>query len=155
MKRIDDNASSRAPRPRRSGAVSRAALTGREVRVLVVDDEPAICRALARAIEAAGYEAITAQSGEAAMAVVRSEHIDVLLVDLRIPDARGDVLFESAAAEQPHLRSATLFMTGDITDRARQHIAACGCSYLQKPFDIDVMVDAIAALVPVRGEQAG
>jgi DNA-binding NtrC family response regulator len=155
MKRNDDNASSRAARPRRSGGVSRAALGRREIRVLLVDDEPAICKAYARAIAAAGYEAITAQSGEAAMAVVRSEHIDVLLVDLRIPDTRGDVLFESAVAEQPHLRAATLFMTGDITERARQHIAACGCSYLQKPIDLDVLIDAIAALVPVRGEQAG
>jgi two-component system response regulator GlrR len=155
MKRNDDNASSRTPRPRRSGSVSRAALGRREIRVLVVDDEPSICVAYGRAITAAGYRAITAQSGEAAMAVVRSERIDVLLVDLRIPDTRGDVLFEAAAAEQPHLRAATLFMTGDITERARQHIAACGCSYLQKPIDIDVMIEAIAALVPHVGEQAG
>ena len=40
---------------------------------------------------------IAAQSGEAALAIVRAEHIDVLLIDLRIPDMRGDVIFEVAA----------------------------------------------------------
>ena len=124
------------------------ALYGPQVRVLVVDDEPAICRALTIALSKAGFYAASALSGDAAIALVRNEHFDVLIVDLRIPDMRGDVIFELAAALQPQLRTQTLFMTGDITERAQKIIAACGCPLLRKPFDLRDVFDAVTALAP-------
>ncbi len=123
------------------------------VRVLIVDDEPSICKALTMALARAGYDAFSAQSGETALSIVRTEHVDVMLIDLRIPDMRGDVIFEVAAAEQPHLRYQTLFMTGDITERAQRLIAACKCHFLRKPFDLRDMTDAVAALSPRREQQ--
>jgi len=124
------------------------------VRVLVVDDEPSICKALTMALSRSGYEAIAAQSGESALAIIRNEHVDVMLIDLRIPDMRGDVIFEVAAGHQPHLRYQTLFMTGDITERAHKLIAACKCHFLRKPFDLRDMTDAVAALAPRQSQDA-
>jgi two-component system OmpR family response regulator len=118
------------------------------VRVLVVDDEPSICKALTMALSRAGFDAIAAQSGESAMAIVRAERVDVVLVDLRIPDMRGDVFFELASSHQPHLRYRTLFMTGDITEKALKLIQACDCNFLRKPFDLRDMTDAVTALAP-------
>ena len=120
----------------------------RAVRILVVDDEPSICKALSAALTRAGYEVTTAQSGEAALATVRAEHIDVLLLDLRIPDMRGDIIFEVAAATQPQLAYQTVFMTGDITEKAASLISACRCVMLRKPFDLTELFDAIAAIAP-------
>ena len=120
----------------------------RAVRILVVDDEPSICKALSAALTRAGYEVATAQSGEAALATVRAEHIDVLLLDLRIPDMRGDIIFEVAAATQPQLAYQTVFMTGDITEKAASLISACRCVMLRKPFDLTELFDAIAAIAP-------
>jgi DNA-binding NtrC family response regulator len=117
-------------------------------RVLVVDDEPSICRALAIALKRAGYDVVTVENGETATTFVRAERFDALLVDLRIPDMRGDVFFELAAAIQPHLRSATVFMTGDITERAQRLIEACRCPFIRKPFDLAEMLDAVGACVP-------
>jgi len=125
-------------------------------RVLIVDDEPSICKALSMALSRSNYEAIAAQSGESALAIIRNEHVDVMLIDLRIPDMRGDVIFEVAAGHQPHLRYQTLFMTGDITERAHKLIAACKCHFLRKPFDLRDMTDAVAALSPrVQQDAAG
>jgi DNA-binding NtrC family response regulator len=118
--------------------------------VLVVDDEPSICRALAVALRRAGYETLTAQSGDGALAQLKSGQVDALLLDFRIPDLRGDALFELAASMQPHLRRRTLFMTGDITERAQQLIEACGCPFVRKPFDLADVIGAIAALLPRR-----
>ena len=126
-----------------------------QIRVLIVDDEPSICKALSMALARAGYDAIAAQSGESALAIVRNEHVDVMLLDLRIPDMRGDVIFEVASGHQPHLRYQTLFMTGDITERAHQLIAACKCHFLRKPFDLRDMTDAVAALAPRAHDAAG
>lgn len=124
------------------------------VRVLVVDDEPSICKALTMALSRGGYEALAAQSGESALAIIRNEHVDVMLIDLRIPDMRGDVIFDVAAATQPHLKYQTLFMTGDITEHAHKLIAHCKCHFLRKPFDLRDMTDAVAALAPRHTQDA-
>jgi DNA-binding NtrC family response regulator len=128
---------------------------GKLARVLIVDDEPSICKALSMAMSRAGYNVIAAQSGESALAIIRNENVDVMLIDLRIPDMRGDVIFEVAAGHQPHLRYRTLFMTGDITDRAVKLIGACKCHFLRKPFDLRAMTDAVAALAPRAQDAAG
>lgn len=129
------------------------------IKVLVVDDEPAICKALTIALERAGYEAIAAQSGDSALALIGKVHVDVLLIDLRIPDTRGDVVFELAAATQPHLRKQTVFMTGDISERAQKLISSCKCTMLRKPFELRQMIAAIDAVAPkqrldARGQSA-
>ena len=123
-------------------------------RVLIVDDEPAICKAVKVALERAGFEAIAAQSGDSALTVLSLEPVDVLLLDLRIPDTRGDVVFELAAATHPHLRHQTLFMTGDISDRAHKLIQSCKCPVIKKPFELRELIGAIDALVPRRGREA-
>lgn len=124
------------------------------VRVLVVDDEPAICRALSIALTRAGYDVRTAFSGDAALAVLATQHVDVMVIDLRIPDTRGDVVFELAAATYPHLRYRTLFMTGDISERAYKLVLSCKCPSLRKPFELKELIDAVHALAPSRAERA-
>jgi|KBSMisStandDraft_5_1062788.scaffolds.fasta_scaffold333058_2 DNA-binding NtrC family response regulator len=125
----------------------------RSVRVLIVDDEPSICKALGMALGHAGYEILTARSGEAAFAVIDTQRVDILLIDLRIPDMRGDAIFEYAAGVQTHLREHTLFITGDISDQAVELIGLCRCNYVRKPFDLTVMLDAVAALSPLEQAQ--
>ena len=129
-------------------------MTGQLTHVLLVEDEPAICKALANALTRAGFRASTALSGETAMAIIRSEPVDLLVVDLRIGDMRGDIVFELASAIQPHLRTRTLFTTGDITDRAQELIEACHCPMLRKPFDLRELVDWVRSAEPRASGQS-
>jgi DNA-binding response OmpR family regulator len=124
------------------------------IRVLVVDDEPAICRALTIALTRAGFDVATALSGDGALSVLSSEHIDVMVIDLRIPDTRGDVVFELAAATHPHLRHQTLFMTGDISERAHKLILSCKCPSIRKPFELRELISAVENLAPRRGRDS-
>ena len=62
------------------------ALRGQPIRVLIVDDEAPICRAVSLALQQAAYEVKTARSGETAFSLLTAEHFDILIVDLRIPD---------------------------------------------------------------------
>ncbi|MDB4890221.1 MAG: hypothetical protein JWL61_2076 [Gemmatimonadetes bacterium] len=126
------------------------AMLPERTRVLVVDDEPAICRALSIALTRAGYDVLTAQSGDAALSMLAAERVDVMVIDLRIPDTRGDVVFELAAATHPHLRHQTLFMTGDISEKAHKLILSCKCPSVRKPFELRELITAVAALAPRR-----
>ncbi len=102
-------------------------LYNERARILVVDDEPSICRALTIAFTRGGYDVRAVESGEVALSLLRSEHFDFMVVDLRVPDMRGDVLFELASSLQPQLRGRTVFTTGDASDHAMDLIDACGC----------------------------
>lgn len=128
-------------------------MVGQLTHVLLVDDEPAICKALSLALTRAGFRVSTALSGETAMSIVRAEHVDVLVLDLRIPDMRGDAFFELASATQPHLRARTLFTTGDITERAQELIEACRCPLLRKPFDLKDLIDWVKGVQPKQKDQ--
>ena len=124
-------------------------MAGDRKRILVVDDEPTICRALQIALGRAGFDVVTTESGEGALAYLRAERFDCLVVDLRIPDLRGDVVFELAASLQPHLRRQTLFITGDTTARGNELVEACGCPLVSKPFDLRELVTLITRLMPM------
>jgi two-component system KDP operon response regulator KdpE len=58
-------------------------------RVLVVDDEPSILRVVAANLRARGYEALTAASGTAALAVIEAQQPDCIVLDLGLPDVGG------------------------------------------------------------------
>jgi DNA-binding response OmpR family regulator len=129
-----------------------ASMLSRRLRILVVDDEPAICRALSIALDRAGYAVRVAHSGDSALAILNREHVDVMLIDLRIPDLRGDVVFELAAATQPHLRSGTVFMSGDLSERAHRLILSCKCPSIRKPFELKELLALIASVTPQRSQ---
>lgn len=122
---------------------------GQTLRVLVVDDEPSICLALTLLLEWHGLEVVTAGSVAAARAALASSSFDVLLIDLRLRDGRGDVFFRYAVERDPSVKSRTLFITGDISTEAERLIAATNCPYLRKPFDITLAVQAITAMAGV------
>jgi two-component system KDP operon response regulator KdpE len=58
-------------------------------KVLVVDDEPALARALAINLRAAGWDVVTAADGRSALEAAATEHPDVIVLDLGLPDMDG------------------------------------------------------------------
>ena len=103
-----------------------------------------------RDLQRAGYDVISTQSGDTAISYMQREHVDVLLVDLRIPDTRGDVVFESGAAHQPQLRHQTVFMTGDLSERGMDLVSWCKCPLLRKPFELSAMLAVVNSVAPQR-----
>jgi DNA-binding NtrC family response regulator len=123
------------------------------LRILVVDDEPSICEVLTRLLDAYDMDVVTSLSAAAALEEIGTGTFDVILIDLRLRDARGDALFRAAVEHQPSLRERTLFMTGDISIEAERVIASTNCPYFRKPFDITIAVQAIAARAGVTLEK--
>ncbi len=125
-------------------------MSARKKRVLVVDDEPTICRALLIALTRAGYDVTVVESGERAHLLLREQRFDCMITDLHMPDLRGDVLFELARSIQPRLRFATLLTTGDASEMAMDMLEACGCPVLYKPFDLRQVVSLVGDLTRER-----
>lgn len=125
----------------------RGATPGAPVRVLIVDDEPAICSALSHLLHRAGFDVVIAL-GPPEAELLLSEGIDAMVLDLRMPHMRGDVFFYLATARFPHLRRRTLFITGDISSDAEVIIRHTGCAWLEKPFQNVELVAALKRIIP-------
>jgi len=84
-----------------------------EARVLVVDDDRSIVRLCQKVLERANFDVLLGNSAEEALGFLRTEKIDLLLVDIRMPDMDGFEL--SAQAKQIRPGIAILLMTGHGT----------------------------------------
>jgi DNA-binding response OmpR family regulator len=82
--------------------------------ILVVDDEPAIRRALERALKRWGHSVHVASTGEAGIEMLGIHEVDIVLMDLRMPGMSGQTLFHSIVARWPHLVERVIVMTGDL-----------------------------------------
>jgi DNA-binding response OmpR family regulator len=120
-------------------------------RILIVDDEPSICSALAHLLRHAGFDPVVAL-GAAEADLLLSESISAMLLDLHMAHMRGDVFFYLAAARFPVLGRRTLFITGDSSRDAERLIANTGCQCLWKPFQNFELVDALRTML---ADQAG
>ena len=67
-------------------------------RVLVVDDDPQMLKAVANALRARGYDVITAGSGETALSVATEEELDLVLLDLGLPGIEGHEVIQRLRA---------------------------------------------------------
>jgi DNA-binding NtrC family response regulator len=111
-------------------------------RILIVDDEAAIRKALERFLGGMKYEVFSAKDGEEAMAVVEKEAIDLALVDLVMPKMDGVELIRRMKRAQPAIVPIVLTGFGTITS-AVEAMKAGAYHYLTKPFELD----DIAALI--------
>jgi CheY-like chemotaxis protein len=124
--------------------VDRAAETQeRIVRVLVVDDDANIRRMIIAALRRDGYTFLEAPNGREALDLMRSEHPDVVVLDLMMPILSGwDVLRERMDHED--LRRIPVIIVSANKDPEVATIVDQGiCAFLPKPFDIG----ALSALV--------
>ncbi len=105
-----------------------------ETQILVVDDESGITRLCERLLVRAGYEVTTYTDPAAAMMFVEKNKIDLMLVDIRMPEISGFDLIAHLKIYQPD--TAVLVMTGFGTvDTAIQALREGVDGLLLKPFD--------------------
>lgn len=101
--------------------------------VLIVEDDASIAASLQRALEVTGYTAATVSDGAAAVATVTSTDVDLILLDLGLPDADGLAVAQRLLALKPKL---PIIM---VTARAEEADVVSGLhtgavDYITKPF---------------------
>ncbi len=111
-------------------------------RILVVDDDESVCRALARLLRSFGYDVQTFGSAAELLAAGLPGDTLCLVVDVRMPVMDGVALSEHLHASGRDV--PTVFVTAHRTDGLRS-LALQGAPILQKPVDAEQLVRAIGA----------
>ncbi len=105
----------------------------RPARVLVVDDEPSVLRALEVILRKKGHDVVALDSPIAAMQRLASEDFDVAMLDIRMPELSGIELLNAVKHRRPEVE--VIMMTGHATvDTALAAMKAGAHDYLIKPF---------------------
>ncbi|HEY1710738.1 MAG TPA: response regulator transcription factor [Rhizomicrobium sp.] len=123
-------------------------------RVLVIDDEPPIRRFLRTSLGAQGYIVLEAEDGKQGFAMLQRNAVDVLVLDLGLPDMDGlDLLRrvrESGSAVPIIVLSSRTDETGKVTA-----LDLGADDYVTKPFGVDELLARIRAAVRHRLQQEG
>ena len=114
-------------------------------RVLVVDDQPALLKALATILEGAGFQVFTAESGRKARATISEHQIDLLITDLGMPDEDGIELIRRLKAEYPAL--TIIVMSGTFGPDLLKIAGLLGANAtLSKPMTASQLLNCIRTL---------
>jgi len=122
---------------------------GARARVLIIDDEPMLLRALEQAI-ADDHDVVTALGGTAALEVLaRDQAFDLIMCDLQMPNVDGVAIHEVLAGSAPELLARIVVMSGGaVTPRAARFMENTRPRVVGKPIDLDHVLalarDAVA-----------
>ncbi|MDQ3611470.1 MAG: response regulator, partial [Actinomycetota bacterium] len=112
-------------------------------RVLVVDDEPSLVRALAINLRARAWEVVTANDGRSALDAAAHNHPDVIILDLGLPDIDGvDVI--RGLRGWTHVPIIVLSARQDSDDKV-EALDAGADDYITKPFGMDELLARLRA----------
>ena len=112
--------------------------------LLVVDDEPRICRFVSRALGAHGHTVETSTSGEDALTRAASRDFDLIILDLLLPGIDGFQVLQALLAQNASARVLVLSAVGDVD--ARVHSLRAGAvDYLAKPFAVAELIARVDA----------
>ncbi len=131
------------PAPSQSYAALRRITTSPNPRgrVLVVDDEPSILRAVSRTLSRS-HDVVTATDGDEALLVLRQapDGFDAVMTDVQMPRLDGVALYRAVERELPHLLDRMVFMTGGVfAADVEGFLRSLKHRVLRKPFDPELL----------------
>ena len=120
-------------------------------RILVVDDQKDILEMLADVLSVRGFEVDVAASAAEALERIKETIYDAAILDFNLPDMDGVMLHRQIRQMDKELAERTLFMSGMVqSDRNLGYYAAQSAGFLSKPFAVEQVLDALAAVLPAR-----
>jgi two-component system OmpR family response regulator len=126
---------------------------GGPVRVLVVDDEPALTELLSMALRYEGWDVRTAGDGHSALRSARDFGPDVVVLDVMLPDLNGIEVLRRLRDRSPAV--PVLFLTArDAVEDRIAGLTAGGDDYVTKPFSLEEVVARLRGLLRRAGMTA-
>jgi len=125
---------------------------GHGEKILVVEDEETVRSLVEKVLRASGYTVVSAANASEAHEVFREDEngIQLIISDIVLPDVNGVQLVEELTYRRPGI--AVLLSSGYAADHInRQSIEEKGYRFLQKPYDLDVLLGEVDGLL--RGDE--
>lgn len=122
-------------------------------KILIVDDEPAIRRLLARALERSGYRVVEAGDGRAALNALAIDKPDLVLLDLGLPDRDGLELLPTMT--RPGGPAVLIVSARDATAEKVAALDLGADDFVTKPFDSEELLARMRAALRRRASAGG
>ena len=130
-------------------------MTENKLRVLVLDDEPIVCKRLQPALEKLGFEVDTFTQSVEAMHQVQQSAYDIVITDLKMKEVDGMRFLEEVKKQRP--QTEVIVITGFATmETAKQSFQKGVFDFIAKPFKLSEIQDVVTrAAAKIRGAGAG
>ena len=117
---------------------------GQKKKILIVDDERDIVKALTIRLKGAGYDVVTAFDGAQAIFMAYKENPDLILLDIRMPAGDGFSVAEKLKSSPQTLTIPVIFLSGSPEKNAEERAMELGSRFfIKKPYDPEELLDAI------------
>ncbi|MGO8760766.1 MAG: response regulator [Desulfobaccales bacterium] len=129
-------------------------MTENKLRVLVLDDEPIVCKRLQPALEKLGFEVDTFTQSVEAMHQVQQSAYDIVITDLKMKEVDGMRFLEEVKKQRPE--TEVIVITGFATmETAKQSFQKGVFDFIAKPFKLSEIQDVVTrAAAKIRGAGA-
>ena len=122
------------------------------IKLLIVDDETRFLNAIAQRLTKRGFDVRTADNGEEAIQIARSEKFDIALLDLRMPGMDGGEVLRVLKGEHQFLEA--IMLTGHGSLESAVELTRVGAfSYLPKPYELDKLIQVLKEAYQARLEK--
>lgn len=117
--------------------------------ILLIEDIPDNASLVKRVLQSQGYTVLWAETAEAGLALAEKEAIDLILLDLGLPDIDGQTLV-GYLREIPGIKTIPIIaVTAWPEETARMMVSAYGCNgYISKPINVRAFMEMINSFLP-------
>jgi DNA-binding NtrC family response regulator len=118
-------------------------MNGNKLRILVLDDEPIVCKRLKPALEKQGYEVDAFTESAAALDQIRQTDYDIIITDLKMKGVDGMQLLDEAKRRSP--KTEVVVITGFATmETAKESFHKGVFDFIAKPFKLSEIQEVVA-----------
>ncbi|MDH5516705.1 MAG: sigma-54 dependent transcriptional regulator [Gammaproteobacteria bacterium] len=114
--------------------------------ILIVDDEPDICELLEITLGRMGLTSRSALNYNDALELIESQHFDLCLTDMKLPDGNGIELVEYCQQVRPELPIAVITAHGNM-ESAVSALKAGAFDFVSKPLDINILRNLVSSAI--------
>ncbi|MBI5244725.1 MAG: response regulator [Elusimicrobia bacterium] len=120
-------------------------------RILVVDDDPDLLDLLQMDLAHHGYDTLTASNGKDALRIAMAEKLDLILLDVMMPNLDGYHVAQEITDKLGHKAPTIIIITGRDTTREKGIVLLSGAhEAIQKPFLMEKLRERVAAALDCK-----
>ncbi len=124
----------------------------RHMRILLIEDELAITRMVERGLAAHGHQVLSAENGEDGLLIVAAEQLDLVLLDIGLPDHSGHEILREIRRQRSELPVIMLTARDDVESKVSA-LDGGADDYMTKPFSYEEMLARIRARTRDTGQR--